>query len=465
MKERGVVDAVPEALVDRLKTLFVSLGAPDAGNKPFQDINDEIGAAISTMIDWERIGRDYGKVQFVIRRVPLGILIESVPVAHIHHLQADLRFIDEFFYAEFQRNVPEGFAPVLLFVDVGSQDLISEVPEISDRLKAKKCWQFNLCGKNANRENFELYTRYFPYDLMLVSGHGRSPDCREVIYSFEDIKGKRHEVKLLEYYQLGPVKGEKVRVETKEYFLEFDGIPWNDKEKLARIGISHLGRQWMSAHHQRKTTLLAYKDVNPQSIEGIGLYDGVYMGFTHMFSQANNPILLLNTCASFIELGHTLCAAAPRSVVATMWSVYDEDARRFANRFFEAIEGVSVCEAFHDARHHLQKRWSKMAYVYFGTLDSYLPIASGWGDEKVAAEFMARRLVDSLGEAIEFAKRGWISLDQLERLGDLNKLTERFLTSAVPKNTELRERMERVRAGIDLETMGSGDALLSSPIG
>ncbi|MHC4394331.1 MAG: hypothetical protein ACYS1A_01625 [Planctomycetota bacterium] len=461
-----VVNPVSESLVDQLKELFISLSAHDARKKKlFKKIYNEIRIAISSVVDWEQIQRDYSKVQFVVRHIPLGILIESIPVAHIHHLQSELRFIDEFFYLELTSQLPKAFVPSMLFVDVGAKDLISEVPEISDRLKEKRCWQFNLCGKNANRENFGLYTRYFPYDLMLISGHGKSPDCREVIYSFEDLKGKRHEVKLLEYYQLGPVKGEKVLVETKEYFLEFDGIAWDDKERLAQIGISHLVRQWINAHHQGKTTLVKYKEVNPRSILGIGLHDGVYIGFTHIFSQANNPILLLNTCASLIELGDMLCAAGPRSLVGTMWSIYDKDARRFANSFFDAIQDVSICEAFHTARQRLENRYSKMAYVYFGTLDSYLPMPSASGDEKEAAQFMAGRLTNSLSEAIVFASKGWISPDQVDHLRNLEKLTERFLASDLPQEVDLRQKINKLRTRIDLTTMGSGDTGLSSPLG
>jgi|GEM_PF-3181830 len=461
-----VVDQVPEALANHLKKLFISLSASDSQKKnSFENVYDEIGTAISSVVDWEQIQRDYSKVQFVVSHLPLGILIDSIPVAHIHHLQSELRFIDEFFYLELTSRLTEGFSPSLLFVDVAADDLISEIPEISDRLKGKKCWQFNLCGRNANRENFELYTRYFPYDLMLISGHGKSPDCREVIYSFEDLKGKKHEMKLLEYYQLGPVKDDKVRVETKEYFLEFDGIAWDDKERLAQIGISHLVRQWINAHHQNKTKLVSYKDINPQSIQGIGLHDGVYIGFTYIFSQSNNPIILINTCCSLIELGDMLCAAGPRALVGTMWSIFDEDARRFANGFFDAIEDSSVCDAFHSARQSLNNRYSKMAYVYFGTLDSHLLIRSASMDEKLAAPFMARRLSNSLFEAIEFASRGWISQDQLEHLVNLENLTQRFLSSEVPQEVNLRHRINTLRSAIDLVTTKSRDTGFSSPIG
>jgi len=366
---------------------------------------------------------------------------------------------------ELTNRLPDGFAPSLLLVDIGAEDLISEIPEISDRLKEKKCWQFNLCGKNANRENFGLYTRYLPYDLRLISGHGKSPNCREVIYSFEDLQGNTHEVKVLEYFQFGEVKGDKVNVETKEYFLEFDGISWDDKERLAKIGISHLMRQWINAQHQQRTKMVTYNNIKPKSIQGIGLHDGVYIGFIYIFSQANNPILILNTCCSLIELGHMLSAAGPRALVGTMWSIFDEDARQFANEFFNTIEDVSVCEAFHNARKCLKNRYSKMAYVYFGTLNSHLLNISESMDEKKAAPFMAQRLIKSLVEAIEFARMGWLSQDQLKRLGNLEKLTERFVTSTVPQEVELRKKVNELRTSIGADTMGQKYTGPSSPVG
>jgi hypothetical protein len=462
-----VFGPVPDDLEDRLKEFFISLSACDSSkDSSFQSIYEEIGAAISNIVDWKQIQQNYGKVQFVVNHVPLGILITLIPVAHIRHLQSDLRFIDEYYYLEKGKQLTAGYAPSLLFVDVGADDLISEVPEISDRLKGKKCWQFNLCGKNANRENFGLYSRYFPYDLMLISGHGKSPDCREVIYSFEDFKGKKHEVKLLEYYQFGPFKDEKVLVETKEYFLEFDGIPWDDKQRLSQIGISHLVRQWINARQQQKTTMVSYKNVNPRSIEGILLHDGIYIGFTYIFSLANNPILILNTCASLIGFGDWLLYAGPRSLVGTMWSIYDKDARLFANEFFDAIGDISVCEVFHKARQSIGNLYSKMAYVYFGTLDIYFPIPSTLRDEKVAALLFARRLASSLAEAIHFASRGWISPDQLEHLMKLEKLSERFLTSNVPQEVDLRQKINKLRTAIELNTgqLGQSPIFPSNPV-
>ena len=447
-----IIDAVPEELEESINNLFISLTSQNELKKVnFKNIYKQIDMNISKLVDRQEIENKYKRVQFVTSEVPLGILIESIPVAHIFHLQSELRFVDEYHYLQKKQYMEEQLVPSFLFVDIGAEDLISEIPEISNLLKEKKIWQFNLNGKNANRQNFSLYARYFPYDLALISGHGKSPDCREVVYSFKDLKGKIHTMKLLQYYQFGPVKGDKVHVETKEYFLEFDGIDWNNKEKLSQIGISHLMREWLNAHHQHKTKLVEYKNVNPKSIEGIALSDGVFIGFIHVFSVCNNPILILNTCASLIELGKTISFAGPRSLIGTMWSIYDRDARIFANRFFESISSYSIAESFHKARSVLQNQYSKLAYVHFGTLDSHLSLPTDVKDEKRAAENMAKRLMRSLSEAVDFAYRGWISLEDLKPLIKLDKLSEKFIANKLPQEIELRRSLDKIKTRLDLK--------------
>jgi hypothetical protein len=299
-----ILDPVPKELAESIDSLLISLTSQNSiGEATFKNIYNQIDLHIHKLLDWREIESKYKRIQFVVSEVPLGILIESIPVAHIFHLQSDLRFVDEYYYLRNKEIIEEKLAPSLLFVDVAAEDLISEIPEITNILKARKIWQFNLSGKNANRQNFSLYARYFPYDLMLISGHGKSPDCREVVYSFKDLKGKSHTMKLLEYFQFGPVKGDKVLVETKEYFLAFDGINWNDKEKLSQIGISYLVREWINAHQQHKTKLVEYNNINPKSIEGIALHDGVFIGFIHLFSLCNNPIIILKYLCFFNRTG------------------------------------------------------------------------------------------------------------------------------------------------------------------
>jgi len=229
-----IIDSVSKEIETKLKELFITLSKDYCS---FDASYEKLKNAIKKVVDWEQLERKYKKIQFVTREMPLGILIESIPVAHIAHIQSELRFVDEFYYNSAAINSSKNHIPSLFFAEINSNDIVSEIPEIRNILNDTKVWQFTLGGKHANRENFGLYAKYFPYDLLLISGHGNSPRCREVIYSFEDLRGCEHKVKLLEYYQFGPTEGEKILVETKEYFLEFDGIDWNEKEKLNKIGI------------------------------------------------------------------------------------------------------------------------------------------------------------------------------------------------------------------------------------
>jgi hypothetical protein len=132
-----------------------------------------------------------------------------------------------------------------------------------------------------------------------------------------------------------------------------------------------------------------------------------------------------------------------------MWSIYDQDARQFANTFFEFIPNYSIAEAFHKARSVLQNQYSKLAYTHFGTLDSYLPVPTDLKDEKMASQNMARRLLSSLSEAVDFAYRGWISFEELKPLMKLDKLSEKFITNKLPQEIELRKKLDKIKRSLE----------------
>lgn len=281
----------------------------------------------------------------------------------------------------------------------------------------------------------------------MVSGHGTSPNCREVIYRFKSRDNKSHTVKLLEYYQFGRVVDDKVEVLTKEYFLEFDGINWEDKKALAENGILHIAREYFDVRDE--VELVEYKEVNPRSIEGLLLHDGVFIGGISNFSLGNNPVVIFNTCASMVELGNLVSFAGARCLLGTMWSVYDKSARQFAKRLFQLLPTHSLADSFFQARQSIRDNYSKLAYVNFGTLNSYLPIQKHIEDQEEALKYMADRLTSSLSEATHHFVNGYLSKLDFKTLIYMQSVSEKFVNINLPTDIDLRKRLKYIANKLD----------------
>ena len=113
----------------------------------------------------------------------------------------------------------------------------------------------------------------------------------------------------------------------------------------------------------------------------------------------NNPIVILNTCGSLLEMRAIFGSAGTRALIGTMWSVYDDDAYDFATAFFREIPNNSVANAFYKARSKVERTFSRLSYVHFGTLNSYLLMKPEIDNETEVGKEMANRLVEAFVEA------------------------------------------------------------------
>ncbi len=437
-----LLDQIPESVVKEIEELFSSLNRDEEN---WERIYQKLYQICQEYVNFEWIEKNYKQVQFVVSEIPVGIFIESIPVAHLSHLQSDLRFADEWYYLDRYKHDNQ-FVPSVLFVDTESKDLTTEIPEICNELTEYKYWEFHLNGKFASRVNFSIYSEFFPYDLLFVTGHGTSPDCREVIYRFQARDGKNHTMRFFEYVQFGRKRGDKYAVETKLYPLQVDGIDWENKEALEDAGIGHMFGEFLIQQRAHQLEVVKANWITPRSTEGIALYDGVFIGSIHAFASQNNPIVFLNTCGSLIEMRGLVGFAGTRALIGTMWSVYDDDAYNFATTFFSEIPNNSVANAFHKARSKVETTFSRLSYVHFGTLNSYLPMKSEIDNETEAGKQMANRLVEAFAEAAaRYFAGGMSSTTDLADIMKLGYVSETFVDRKFPRDNKLRQQLQNTQ--------------------
>ena len=188
------INRITDDKSDEIKHLYSFLSNESDPSQLLGKLKKEI----STIVVYNELENRYSRILFVTYELYLGSFITKIPVAHMFYLQSDLSLLNEFYYLN-KRN--DEFAPSILFVDTEAENLSSEIPEIKTGLENHLYWGFNLNGKFASHKNFKLYSHLFPYDILMVSGHGGSPEAREVVYKFKSRDGNVHTAKLIEYFQ------------------------------------------------------------------------------------------------------------------------------------------------------------------------------------------------------------------------------------------------------------------------
>jgi hypothetical protein len=440
-----VIDEVEETLKEEIISCLIKFSDNEYA-KNDDNINrlfNILEKKLMYLVDYKSIESKYKRVQFVVRRTYLGVLVEKIPATHLLHLQADLHFLNEYYYLEKYREANDKNIPSFLFVDTQEEGLSSEVPEISENLTEYKNWKFYLNGKNANLLNFRIFSHFFPYDILLMTGHGASPKARIAIFKFKSRNGEEHIAKVLEYYQFGSVIGDKIEVDRKYYPLEFDNISWKDKKLLKRKNLSHIFLEFTLA--DKDLELVKHEDVSINKIEGIKLYDGVFMGNIDSFEVNNNPIILLNSCGSLVEAGEIVNFGIPRILVGTLWPVMDKDANKFAVDLFESIYDDTILCNFYKAKNKIASKYTKFSYVMLGTLNQYLPMKKSVECIKDVENNMYMRIQNSINEIIKWYYEGYIKKNEIKAVSKYIDVCNKFVESKYPDNHELRRTIKTLR--------------------
>jgi len=394
------------ALQDRFNSVCMSIGSEvGSASDEFADLYD----LIRSVFDFPAIEKKYKKALVIFQSYPFGILIESIPCAHMFHLQSDLRLLDGIVHSAVKRPAPCS-KPIYFFVDSTDDKLTSEIPEIQNLLESQSHLEFHLRNKDATVENFRRYMEFLPFDVLFVTGHGSSPACHDVTYDFKDIRGNSHSMRVLEYYQFGESIGDLIAVQTFQEFLSIDGIPYKESELIAAKGLDHLKRDFVNDDNLK---VLSAVELEPDTILGLKLSNGVFIGDVRSYAELNDSIIILNTCGSLLETSQMLSFSGARCLIGTMWSVSDLEARKFALELFNQGIETDMLSAFHYARSKLGRSRSGISYIYFGgVLDSFPNCPD---EDSETEKALAQRLAAGIIKASTYVEHKLIRQEELDR--------------------------------------------------
>ncbi len=333
------------------------------GSEAFGVHREFLRSLIYAILPVEDIQEEYEGIQLIVKDIPIGILFVSIPAAHLFRVDATMKLLAD--VVEFRTKPVNSSLPSYLFVDLQQTDLQSEIPEVVSDISKQAQWRFHLNGKQATVPTFKLFCQFFPIDFLMVSGHGGCPYVRIAEYEYQDENGSAHVIKVREFYQFLRMVDDKVQVESKYEFLSVDGVDWEDKEEIRKRRLSI--KRFVEGGREK---LVSSEEISVNSLEGLVLSNGVFMGNIHFFANSGNPVLFLNTCGSLANCGKLLSFAGARAIIGTAWSIFDSDAVIFTKEFFGALRDSNLANSFFAARRAITNDYSKFSYWFIGTLNT-----------------------------------------------------------------------------------------------
>jgi hypothetical protein len=415
------------------------------GQKIFHDQKQTLKSLISSVLDLNDIQNEYESVQLIVKDIPIGIFFDKIPAAHMFQVDAEMKLLSDI--VETRLQPWDFFLPSYLFVDLEENDLQSEIPKIVSEISKQCQWRFHLNGRRATVAAFKLFCQFFPIDFLMVSGHGGSPYARIAEFEHKDQNGNTHVIKVREFYQFLRVVDRKIEVESKYEPLSIDGVDWKDKEEIRNRGLSIEG-----FIEEEEKKLISSEDISVNTLEGLVLSNGVFMGNIHFFANMGNPILFLNTCGSLTKAGKLLSFAGARALIGTAWSIFDSDATIFSKEFFSVLKNFNLATAFFEARKAIPNDYSRFSYWYVGTLNTSFKLGLEAFDVEEQKKIMASRMVVSLEMARLMQEKGWMSKGDAQDLRTIFNIASEFCNKSPDVTRDVVIRMKRLRAAVDSAT-------------
>ena len=424
---------------ERILTLF------HEGPEAFVSHKESLIALVSSVLGIADIQGEYEGVQLIVKDFPIGILFESIPAAHLFHVDAEMKLFEDI--VELRMKPRDSFLPSYLFVDLQEDELQSEIPEVVSEISNQSQWRFHLNGRRATVAALRLFCQFFPIDFLMVSGHGGRPMVRVAEFEYKDENGNPHIIKVREFYQFLRVVEGKIEVESKYEFLSIDGVDWENKKEIGRRCLSIRGFL-----EKEENKLISSENVSIDSLEGLVLANGVFMGNIHFFANSGNPVLFLNTCGSLSRAGKLLSFAGARAIVGTAWSILDTDAVIFSKGFFNALKEPNLANAFFAARMAVINEYSKLSYWFVGTLNTVFRLGLDNFDIEEQKRIMALRMVSALEMANFLQEKGWMSKGDAQDLCTIFNIATAYCSKSPDTTRDVVVRVNRLRKEMESDT-------------
>lgn len=380
----------------------------------------------------------FQSITFITAGIPYGIAHDAIPACHIRRFPDLGRFLFNNIWMEESRwSVGNSivFAPFKNLSPIETDFVI----RVFTRELGYMCDP--LLEEEANVDNLEMYSGFYPYDILHICSHGGSAEGYEVTFEWGE-GGNRHVLEAYEVINRHPERSKPdannmIRVGTKYIFRSFDGEPWktSKKKKAYLTSEQKMFEMTLEKHLTSRVRVRHVPDLNR-----LHCYDGWFFGNLHMVEM--HPIIFNNSCCSAFDLGYSFIYAGARCYVGTSWPVDNDLATAVACDFYRNIHKMSLLQAFWLATNRGEKdMFKRKNFMFIGThfstlckpidhalmnLMNYLPQRAATWQNRLHSDHYPKSWKKTFERILKFL------IERMEHIGTLLPGAEKLADTIMP---------------------------------
>jgi hypothetical protein len=308
-----------------------------------------------------------GSITFISNGLPFGFAFPEVPSTHL------------FSYPDLGIAMVHGFAAeqpgsrgVQVATLVNSETTAAPEIDVAAKILAEQRIFVRVYqGPGADVTSISQMIELFPYDLLIIATHcGDAPGYRWT-YEFTDSEGLPR--KLVVDIALGIGRTEDDNLLHVTQFMRFvslDEVPWNDRQKKAKLYVGSAMRDFVRLTRHRESGRLepTLKDSVGRVVgsAAMRMYDNNFIAMPRSLANQNTPIVVNNACVSWHRLALNFVFGGARAYVGTLFPISTTEAEEVLLRALGKRHGKFLPEAFWSAQRQAYGDNVRRPYVIAG---------------------------------------------------------------------------------------------------
>lgn len=330
----------------------------------------------------------YKYATFFTTEIPYSLILKnSISFTHVNvDVNPDFFIFNNIYNESFEQ-----FSTALIFSPIEFED--EETTFIINQLEKKNFYLQKLIGKEASAINLDFHISEFPFDLLHICSHGGEISGFNTTETYIDRNGDEHTIEYDEVVTFSPEQGkELIKVTTSMIWRVFDGMDWDSDEFKQKAYPQYIFTDMLNSIKSNKNK----NRIKIESIYGsssIKCYDFNFQAMFNLIASGLSPVIFNNTCWSWSNISIPFIASGARCYIGTLWAVKNEDAKTFAESFYEELNDQMISEVVFNSQKKLIGSESENTYIVWGLHFSTLKPGASIDENKIK---IAKELLKSI---------------------------------------------------------------------
>ena len=364
------IDSASENMVEQCEDLLTAWNSHEDSL-----LRNEAKNRLFTMLR-ERVGfleaKQFKRIIFFTRGIPYGILPFNSLVAHFYQ-ERDLGLQ---ILRAYRRSIEDNAGVALaLLCDPGKVG-DSESNEIRLAFSSAGVEMVDLQGKKATNFRFMHLIERYPYDLAVIISHAGEIKGTRVTEEYRSTDGIQYTVIYDLYATYAPVPGsDRILLSQIKRLITVNGISWFDRSKIRSDPTTKnfIRKVFFDADQSQRKIIKVEDCISIKFPVAIQLNDFAWFPALHSTGDSRYPIILNNSCSSWLEMASRFIFAETSVYIGTTKDIQTSLAAHSAATFIRlALKRRSALAALYEVQRKFSNSLGYSPYIYWGDPDATL---------------------------------------------------------------------------------------------